>query len=158
MSRRRRTGSDRPARLPWDDLYPTLDLHGHTADEATRVAERWLLARQADRETTVRIITGWGRHSIGPPVLPTTIEDLLTRLRGSLVQTFTREARGGAFVIRLKRPSATRTGKSSGPPSLDPRLVREAEDSLAELGVAPTSELVAAEVRRILDERRREAK
>jgi hypothetical protein len=152
--RRRSRETKRAGRNVSDLLYPTLDLHGMTADEATRAAERWLWERRAAGEPTVRLITGRGLHSVGPPVLPRAIESLLANLRGSLVQSSDREPGGGAFRVQLTRRALE--PQSAVQPSAiepDPELMRLAEEALAELGVYPTPALVEAEIRRILRER-----
>lgn len=160
MPGKRKRKSDRRPALPWADLYPTLDLHGETADSARAKAEGWLREQQAAGMDTVRIVTGRGLHSVGPPVLPGEIADLLDRLRGTVVARAEREHGGGAFRIELRRArAAKRTGRTSSvvdaPAKLapiDPELRRRAEESLAELGVVSTPELVAAEMRRLADE------
>jgi hypothetical protein len=145
--------------LPWDRLYPTLDLHGATADEARPRTARWLAEQQATGARTVRVITGKGLHSVGPPVLRGEIEALLGTLRGSLVASYTTESGGGAFRIELRRPKAPRAAPNrlrppvhrtaSGP---DAELRRRAEEALWELGVSPTPELIEAEMRRLRQE------
>jgi hypothetical protein len=149
--RRPRKPSKQVPRDLSDLLYPTLDLHGKTADEAAQAAARWLESRQREGDAVVRLITGKGKHSVGPAVLPLAIEDLLRRLKSNLVQDYEREPGGGAFRIRLRRPS--RPAPPREPPALDPELVRLAEARLAELGIAPTPILLEAEVRRIIRER-----
>jgi hypothetical protein len=135
-----------------DVLYPTLDLHGSSGDEAKQLAERWLRARQADGDTTVRLITGRGMHSIGPPVLPPTITELLESLKGTLVRAFEREPGGGAFRVQLRRATAPAVTPSRAEPAVDPALVRRALEALDELGITPTPALIQAEVRRIVKE------
>src|SRR5688500_12721794 len=99
MPRKRRRPP--PPGPPLESVYPTLDLHGDTADAARARAERWLRAEQAAGERTVRLITGRGLHSVGPPVLPTEIEHLLTGLKGSLVASFQTESGGGVYRVEL---------------------------------------------------------
>lgn len=157
MPRRRRR---RPPGLPalpegWDEIFPSLDLHGETAESARRRAERWLRDRQADGVLTVRLITGRGLHSAGPPVLRGEVEELLVALRGTLVSGFFLERGGGAFRVELRRASAPPRRAPDGGPSrldrLDPELRRRAEEALWELGVDPTPALIEAEVRRLLE-------
>ena len=144
MARRRSYGS----------VHPTLDLHGETADEARLRAERWLRARAAEGVRTVVIVTGRGLHSPGPPVLPGEIRHLLDTLRGTLVDDWMPESGGGALRVelRLQRRAAPR---AAGQPKLldNPELRRRAEESLAELGIAPTPVLLAAEMQRLRDQR-----
>ena len=143
---RRRPGT-RPSEL--GRLYPTLDLHGETADDARHRTERWLHARAADGVRTVVVITGRGRRSPGPPVLPGEVQDLLATLRGSVVASWEPEQGGGAFRVELqpKRPPRRPPVEPSVPK--DAELRRRAEQSLAELGVQPTPLLLAAEMRRL---------
>lgn len=109
---------------------------------------------QRDGTRVVRIVTGRGLHSAGPPVLPGEVADLLGGLRGSVVAGFEREPGGGAFLVELRPPRGRR-----GPPAKAPRppvpeaenagLRRRAEESLADLGISPTPELIAAEMKRL---------
>lgn len=155
MSRSRRRPRASPPSEAWDRLYPTLDLHGATAAEASARAERWLRERQREREPVVRIVTGWGRHSPGPPVLRGEIEALLGTLRGGVVARHALEPGGGAFRVELRAPPvaggpAPLPGRAArareAPP---PDLRRQAEESLWELGVTPTPELLRAEIERL---------
>jgi hypothetical protein len=154
MSRRKRKPSS-SARVPWDTLYPTLDLHGDTAEEARRRAELWLAEQHSLGVRTVRIITGKGLHSVGPPVLRGEIEALLRSLRPSRVARFEPEPGGGVLRIELRRsaaphqPAGPRPQPKPAPPSADAELRRRAEEALWELGVQPTPELIAAEIRRL---------
>jgi hypothetical protein len=150
MSRSPRSRPD-----PRGQLYPTLDLHGLTGDEARHVAERWLRAERAAGELAVRLITGRGKRSAGPPVLRGEIEALLHELTPGLVERFTLDTPGGAFLVHLNRhlpspPQGPRGGRLSR--RVPAELRRRAEESLAELGVSPTPELLDAEIRRLLAE------
>jgi hypothetical protein len=142
----------RPASPSWESIYPSLDLHGDTADAARARAERWLREEQEAGARTVRIITGKGLHSVGPPVLPLEIEGLLATLKGSLVADFGAEPGGGSFLVQLRRPARPR-GPARSPQSTplpdDPALRHAAEESLAELGIASTRELLRAEMERL---------
>lgn len=155
-------GGDRP-RLPWDDVHPTLDLHGETGDSARERAERWLRERRTEGVRVVRLVTGRGLHSVGPPVLPGEIAALLGQLKGKVVASWEPEPGGGVYRVELRRPEARRTemrrpppdprptdAKSSAPPGGDAELRRRAEESLAELGIKPTPALIQAEMRRLL--------
>jgi hypothetical protein len=155
MPRKRRRPPLPPGPPLWDSPYPTLDLHGDTADEARARAERWLRAQQAAGERTVRLITGRGLHSIGPPVLPTAIHELLGTLRGALVAAFQAEPGGGVYRVELKRPRPAPTIHHPKRRKLpdDPALRHRAEESLAELGVTPTPALLEAEMERLLREK-----
>lgn len=133
-------------------LHPTLDLHGETADDARRLTERWLRARAADGVRTVVVITGRGRRSAGPPVLPGEVQDLLAMLRGSVVASWEAEPGGGALRVELLPTKPPRRPPAEPPIPDDTELRRRAEQSLAELGVAPTPLLILAEMRRLRDE------
>jgi hypothetical protein len=101
----------------------------------------------------VRVITGRGRHSAGPPVLRGEIEDLLGSLKPDLVEEYTLDPWRGAFLVELSRrgspPSPPRV--SDRPPRTpeEAELRRKALEALAELGIQPTAELLAAEIRRL---------
>jgi hypothetical protein len=158
MSRKRRPRQP-ASHLPWDALYPTLDLHGHTADEARMRAERWLAEQREAGARVVRLITGRGKHSVGPPVLRGEIGALLDSLRGKAVAGYEVEPGGGALRVELRR---LRPGRAPAPRPAPPKqarrgslpesaeLRRRAEEALWDLGVQPTPELVEAEMRRIL--------
>lgn len=163
MARKRRRTSGSRSPLPRDELCPSLDLHGETAESARRIAELWLREQQSDAVPLVRVITGRGRRSLGPPVLPGEIEDLLTQLRGSVVAQFAIESSGGAFRVELRKPPRVRLAPPAGSvrplgslPSASTHdnapLRRQAEEALAELGIAPTPELIRAEMRRIREQ------
>ena len=157
MARRRRpksptSQSQRPDL--WGSLYPTLDLHGLTAEEALRRAREWLRARREEGERTVRLITGRGLHSIGPPVLPEAVDDLLRSLRGAEVASHERETGGGVVRVTLRPPDRAPT-RPATTVRHDPEVERLARESLAELGIDPTPAILAAEIQRILDERNR---
>jgi hypothetical protein len=134
-------------------VHPTLDLHGETAESARRRAESWLGEQRSGGEPVVRIVTGRGRHSIGPPVLPAEIEDLLRALRGSVVESFEVERGGGAFRVELRRPEPRRPLRRAPAPPGAEELRRQAEERLAELGIAPHPALVEAEMRRVRGEK-----
>jgi hypothetical protein len=157
MPRKRRKPTRRGKPLPWDAVHPTLDLHGATAEEARARADRWLRAQQGAGERVVRLITGRGLHSVGPPVLPGEIQDLLASLHGSVVERFAPEGGGGAFQVELRKRKTPPRPRSASPDAHlpgDSELRRRAEESLHELGVEPTPALLRAEMRRLLEERR----
>ncbi len=161
MARRRRRTPPPESRphLPWDELRPTLDLHGETAERARRIAERWLREQQAAGVWLVRVVTGRGLRSVGPPVLRGEIEDLLGSLRGSVVSKAAGDSGGGAFRVELCKPPPPRGAAALRPPlppaspslsrSQEAGLRRRAEESLCDLGIDPTPALVEAEMRRI---------
>ncbi len=127
---------------------PTLDLHGETAAAARRLAASWLESRREESSRLVRVVTGRGLHSAGAPVLPGEIEDLLHSLLDRTVLRYWAEPGGGAFQVELLTLAAPRPRRPA-PPRGDPRLRRRAEESLRELGIDPTPELVLAEMRRL---------
>lgn len=153
VSRRRKPPRKRAE--PPGSLYPTLDLHGSTADEAVSRARAWLERSRAEGELTVRLITGRGRHSTGPAVLPGEIEHLLASF-ATVVSSYEADSGGGAFIVRLRPLAVSRTTRTVPLPA-DPLLLRQAEESLSELGIAPTPALLAAEIERIRAERNRRA-
>lgn len=140
----------------WGSLYPLLDLHGLTGDDARIRADAWLRARRDERVRTVMLVTGRGNRSAGPPVLLGEVEHLLHGLRGGVVESFTFLPGGGGFQVELARPApppprtvaeerAARRVRTSAP-----ELRRRAEESLWELGIAPTPALLDAEIQRLL--------
>lgn len=149
MSRRRPPRRRRP-NPELGAVYPTLDLHGETGDSARRRAERWLYEMRDAGEPLVRLVTGRGKHSVAGPVLRGEIEELLRTLRGGLVRRVEEEAKGGAFRVLLRLRDGTVAPRRPPPPPAAPlELRRRAEEALAELGVAPTPEMIAAEIQRL---------
>lgn len=148
-----------------DRLYPTLDLHGETAESARRRAERWLRACQRDGEPVVQLVTGRGRRSPAGPVLRPEIEALLGALRREgVVEHATLVAAGGAFRVELARarPAAlqqppTPLAPAPSPPrdAAEAALRRQAEDALWELGITPSEALIRAELARLQAARER---
>ncbi|MDQ3557207.1 MAG: Smr/MutS family protein, partial [Gemmatimonadota bacterium] len=65
---RRRSPGDPPA-APERPAIPTLDLHGETAEAALRRTRAWLESQRGPGSRSVRVVTGRGAHSAGPPVL-----------------------------------------------------------------------------------------
>jgi len=155
--RRESRKNDRSAKNLSDILYPSLDLHGQTATEASRATRTWLEEMRSMGDPVVRVITGRGMHSAGAPVLPGAIEELLKQLKGTIVQQFEREPGGGAYRIKL-RLLPKQTVESTDPRrTIAPAVIRQAEEALADLGIAPTKALLDAEIRRILAERKGES-
>jgi len=152
---RRRSGP--PPRLPWGEIHPTLDLHGLTADEAVRRCESWLIEQSRARIRTVRVITGRGKHSAGPPVLRGEIDALLGALRATIVRRHEPETGGGGFRVELRAaagPGVSKPAPARRPPPrerpLGDPLRRRAEEALEDLGISATPDLIEAEIRRIL--------
>lgn len=97
----------------------------------------------------MRVVTGRGAHSAGPPVLRGEIAVLLERLRDDAVEDFFLEAGAGSFRVELTRPAPVKPRPA--PEAAEPELRRRAEEALSDLGVAPTPALLRAEMRRIRD-------
>lgn len=144
------------SREVWGRVHPLLDLHGMTGDEARRRTEQWLRDRQAEGVRTVVVVTGRGLHSLGIPVVRNEVEDLLARLKGTLVAAWESTHAGGGFRVELRRPPPDAAPRPAPPPRLlasaDPDLRRRAEEALWELGIDPTPPLLEAEIRRLMDE------
>lgn len=104
-------------------------------------------------ERWVRLITGRGVHSAGPAVLREEIGRLLEELRGEVVRRVEVESGGGAMRVELASPRQPPPRPPPPVPSASAEIRRMAEEALAELGVTPTAELLAAEIRRIRAER-----
>lgn len=155
MVRKRRP---RDASQPRGTVHPLLDLHGLTGGEARVRAELWLRDRAALGDRTVVVVTGRGNRSRGLPVLRGEVEDLLAKLQGDIVTRWEHTGGGGGFRVSLRpAPSSTpRAGRSAAdaglPRNLAPELRRRAEEALDELGIAPTPDLLRAEIRRLLAE------
>lgn len=134
-------------------MHPLLDLHGLTGGEARVRAELWLRDRAAEGERTVVVVTGRGNRSRGLPVLRGEVEDVLARLKGDVVTGWEHTDGGGGFRVSLRPTpsSAPRTSRPAAgvPRDVPPELRRRAEEALAELGIAPTPELLRAEIRRL---------
>lgn len=85
--------------------YPddSLDLHGLTGDQAERrladFVETWRRRRPG---AVLRIITGKGLRSEGPPVLQARVRELLGGELSKRVEEFVLESGGGSFLIRLR--------------------------------------------------------
>lgn len=80
-----------------------VDLHGMTVDQAERRVEGFLRAMTV-REPggVVRIITGRGVRSPGPPVLQEAVRDALTGWLSELVDDWAVDRGGGAYLVRLR--------------------------------------------------------
>lgn len=81
-----------------------LDLHGSTADEAERRLEMFFdrVARTSPGEV-VRVITGRGVRSAGPPVLQGVVREALTGWLGDRVAEWAVDVGSGAYLVRVKR-------------------------------------------------------
>lgn len=81
-----------------------LDLHGDTADQAERRLEMFLdrVAATAPGEV-VRVITGRGTGSPGPPVLQGAVRDALNGWLSHRVAEWAVDVGGGAYLVRVRR-------------------------------------------------------
>jgi len=81
----------------------TLDLHGCNADEGERrvrdFIEGW---RRREPGVILRIITGKGLRSEGPPVLIGRVRELLVGPLSSVVADYVVEMGGGSYLVRLR--------------------------------------------------------
>ena len=145
------------SREAWGRVHPMLDLHGLTGDEASRRAEQWMRARQAEGVRTVIVVTGRGLHSQGIPVVRNEVEHLLARLRGTLVVRWEPAHFGGSFRVELRKPPQEPPRAAPREPPLvrdaPPDVRLEAAEALADLGIDSTPALLEAEIRRIMRER-----
>jgi hypothetical protein len=128
-----------------------LDLHGQIADVALQRARHWLDAHRGPLPRTVRVVTGRGAHSAGPPVLRGEIGALLERMLGGPVREYRLESGQGAFEVTLapRRPALAPRAPAASVGGADAELRRRAEAALWEVGVSPTPELLRAEMRRL---------
>lgn len=80
-----------------------LDLHGHSADEAERRLEIFLdrVARTSPGEV-VRVITGRGTRSAGPPVLQGVVRDALNGWLSGQVAEWAVDVGSGAYLVRVR--------------------------------------------------------
>lgn len=83
----------------------TLDLHGllgHDArDRVGHFVKQW-----SERQPGVilRVITGKGNHSDGPPVLRGLVRDLFVGPLAPRVDEFVLEMNGGSYLVRVREP------------------------------------------------------
>ena len=83
-----------------------LDLHSCTGQEAESRVKSFILAAQYEKLHVLRIITGKGLHSDGPPVLPDVVEQKMYELKEQkLIRNFfwekKRKSFSGALIILL---------------------------------------------------------
>ena len=80
-----------------------LDLHGYTVDAAERRLESFLDA-QAVRapDEVVRVITGKGTRTGGPPVLLKAVREALTGWLSHRVSDWAVDMGGGAYLVRVR--------------------------------------------------------
>jgi hypothetical protein len=84
-------------------VVETLDLHGYTADEAEHRLEMFFdrVGRTSAGEV-VRIVTGRGARSAGPPVLRGLVRDALNGWLAERVSDWAVDVGGGAYLARVK--------------------------------------------------------
>lgn len=81
----------------------TLDLHGDTALDAERRVRDFIRTHaRISRGQTLHIITGRGRGSAGPPVLPRVVARVLRGEVARFVDDYDRDLDDAGYVIRLK--------------------------------------------------------
>jgi len=81
----------------------TLDLHGCTADEGERRVRDFIEAwRRREPGAILRIITGKGLRSQGPPVLIGRVRELLAGPLSPLVDDYVVETGGGSYLVRIR--------------------------------------------------------
>ena len=84
-------------------VVETLDLHGYTGDQAEHRLEMFFdrVTRTSPGEA-VRIVTGRGTRSQGPPVLQGMVRDALTGWLSDHVAEWVVDVGGGAYLVRVK--------------------------------------------------------
>ncbi len=92
-----------PRTLHTERVVEELDLHGLTADAAERRLEMFLdrVAVTAPGQV-VRVITGRGVGSPGPPVLQGLVRDAVTGWLAHRVEDWAVDVGGGAYLLRVK--------------------------------------------------------
>lgn len=92
-----------PSTLHSAVIAEELDLHGHTADEAERRLELFLdrLGRTSPGQV-VRVITGRGARSAGPPVLQGVVRDALNGWLSDRVAEWAVDVGSGAYLVRVR--------------------------------------------------------
>ncbi len=92
-----------PRTLHSERVVEELDLHGMTADAAERRLEMFL-----DRVAVtapggvVRVITGRGARSPGPPVLQGLVREAITGRLAHRAEDWAVDVGGGAYLVRVK--------------------------------------------------------
>ena len=98
-----RPTSSSPRTLHTAVVAAELDLHGHTMDAAERRLEGFLdtQAVRAPGEV-VRIVTGKGTRSGGPPVLMETVREALNGWLAHRVSAWAVDIGGGAYLVEVR--------------------------------------------------------
>lgn len=90
-------------------VVETLDLHGHTADDAERRLEMFFdRVTRTSAGDVVRIVTGRGARSTGPPVLQGVVRDALNGWLSDAVDEWAVDVGGGAYLVRVTGPGSRR--------------------------------------------------
>jgi hypothetical protein len=110
--RRSRTRGDIPAFGGHDPLLDappvaTLDLHGDTALGAERRVRDFIRTHaRISGGRVVHVITGRGRGSSGPPVLPGVVRRVLRGDVARYVDDWDRDLDEAGYLIRIRGPSS----------------------------------------------------
>lgn len=101
---REEDGPSVPRTLHMEPVAAELDLHRHTVDEAEQRLEMFLgrVAATSPGEV-VRVITGRGAGSPGPPVLQGVVRDALNGWLSRHVAEWAVDVGGGAYLVRVRR-------------------------------------------------------
>jgi len=92
-----------PRTLHTERVVEELDLHGLTADAAERRLEMFLdRVAVSARGEVVRVITGRGARSPGPPVLQGLVREAVTGRLAHRVEEWAVDVGGGAYLLRMK--------------------------------------------------------
>jgi len=86
----------------------TIDLHDLNADLAKRIVAIAADMGEDLESGAVRFITGWGRHSVGLPVLPGVVQGALVRLESERGWRM-RMAGSGRYVLIVNEQLAPRS-------------------------------------------------
>jgi DNA-nicking Smr family endonuclease len=105
MGKRRdvRPSGDTPPTLHGQVVVAELDLHGHTAEQAERRLEMFLVrVAGSSPGGVVRVVTGRGRGSARGPVLQAVVREALTGWLRHRVADWAVDVGGGAYLVRLR--------------------------------------------------------
>lgn len=92
-----------PRTLHSERVVEELDLHGLTGDQAEQRLEMFLdRVAVTARGEVVRVITGRGAGSHGPPVLQGLVRDALNGWLRHRVAEWAVDVGGGAYLVRVK--------------------------------------------------------
>lgn len=98
-----RDGRSTPRTLHSERVVDELDLHGLTGDQAEQRLEMFLdRAAVTSRGEVVRVITGRGAGSPGPPVLQGLVREAINGWLQHRVAEWAVDVGGGAYLVRVK--------------------------------------------------------